>query len=97
MQEVRYDGIRVSYIMPGSVNTYFGGKPPDATQEWKIAPSDVAQVILDLAQPSVALAAEPGGDAPEPATAEIVGHTATLTARASRRSIRGRSRPRRKG
>jgi NAD(P)-dependent dehydrogenase (short-subunit alcohol dehydrogenase family) len=48
MQEVRYDGIRVSYIMPGSVNTHFGGTPPDPAKEWKLAPSDVAQVILDL-------------------------------------------------
>ncbi|HEY6051904.1 MAG TPA: SDR family NAD(P)-dependent oxidoreductase, partial [Thermoanaerobaculia bacterium] len=48
MQEVRYDGIRVSYIMPGSVNTNFGGRPPDPAQVWKLAPSDVAQVILDL-------------------------------------------------
>ncbi len=56
MQEVRYDGIRVSYIMPGSVNTYFGGTPPDPAKEWKLAPSDVAQVILDLlGQPSRSL------------------------------------------
>jgi 3-oxoacyl-[acyl-carrier protein] reductase len=48
MQEVRYDGIRVSYVMPGSVNTHFGGTPPDPAKEWKLAPSDVAQVILDL-------------------------------------------------
>ena len=48
MQEVRYDGIRVSYIMPGSVNTYFGGTPPDPAQEWKLTPGDVAQVIVDL-------------------------------------------------
>ena len=27
MQDVRYDGIRVSYIMPGSVDTDFGGAP----------------------------------------------------------------------
>jgi NAD(P)-dependent dehydrogenase (short-subunit alcohol dehydrogenase family) len=48
MQEVRYDGIRVSYIMPGSVNTHFGGTPPDPAQEWKLSPGDVAQVIVDL-------------------------------------------------
>ena len=48
MQEVRYDGIRVSYIMPGSVNTNFSGRSPDPAQEWKLAPSDVAQVIVDL-------------------------------------------------
>jgi 3-oxoacyl-[acyl-carrier protein] reductase len=48
MQEVRYDGIRVSYIMPGSVNTHFGGRPPDPALEWKLAPADVAEAILDL-------------------------------------------------
>ena len=25
MQEVRHDGIRVAYVLPGSVNTGFGG------------------------------------------------------------------------
>src|SRR5262245_36909334 len=47
MQEIRYDGIKVSYIMPGSVDTWFGGHPPDA-QSWKLSPADVAQVVLDL-------------------------------------------------
>ena len=47
MQEIRYDGIRVSYIMPGSVDTWFSGHPPDA-QSWKLAASDVAQVVVDL-------------------------------------------------
>ena len=48
MQEVRYDGIRVSYILPGSVDTWFSGRPPDPSQSWKLAPADVAQVVLDL-------------------------------------------------
>ena len=48
MQEVRYDGIRVSYVMPGSVNTHFGGGPPDPSKDWKLAASDVAQVVIDL-------------------------------------------------
>jgi 3-oxoacyl-[acyl-carrier protein] reductase len=56
MQEVRYDNIRVSYIMPGSVATEFGG-PGGAQAEWKIAAEDVAQVILDLlAHPARTLA-----------------------------------------
>ncbi len=46
MQEVRYDGIRVSYVMPGSVDTGFGGAPTGA--DWKLAPEDVAEVVLDL-------------------------------------------------
>ncbi|HSL20988.1 MAG TPA: SDR family oxidoreductase [Vicinamibacterales bacterium] len=53
MQEIRYDGIRVSYIMPGSVDTEFMG--PGRRQEaeaagasWKIAAGDVAAVVIDL-------------------------------------------------
>src|SRR5918998_5363670 len=34
MQEVRHDRIKVSYIMPGSVNTYFGGDEPDESKAW---------------------------------------------------------------
>jgi NAD(P)-dependent dehydrogenase (short-subunit alcohol dehydrogenase family) len=48
MQEVRYDNIRVSYIMPGSVATGFGGRGSDAGAEWKIAPDDVADLVLEL-------------------------------------------------
>jgi 3-oxoacyl-[acyl-carrier protein] reductase len=47
MQEVRHDGIRVSYIMPGSVATEFT-HPRAGTDEWKIQPQDVAQIVLDL-------------------------------------------------
>jgi NAD(P)-dependent dehydrogenase (short-subunit alcohol dehydrogenase family) len=46
MQEVRYDGIRVAYVMPGSVETGFAGAAEGA--DWKLAPEDVAQVVLDL-------------------------------------------------
>ncbi|HEX8459057.1 MAG TPA: SDR family oxidoreductase [Pyrinomonadaceae bacterium] len=48
MQEVRHDRIKVSYIMPGSVNTYFGGDTPTAEQNWQLQPADVARVVLDL-------------------------------------------------
>ncbi len=47
MQEVRYDNIRVSCVMPGSVATDFGDYA--ATKGgWALAPEDVAQVVLDL-------------------------------------------------
>ena len=46
MQDLRYDNIRVSYVMPGSVNTRFGRSEMD--QSWKLAPEDVAQVVVDL-------------------------------------------------
>ena len=48
MQEVRHDGIKVSYIMPGSVNTYFGDDEPDESQSWQLQPEDIARVVLDL-------------------------------------------------
>ena len=47
MQEVRYDGIRVSYVMPGSVATEFGGGGPTGA-DWKVAPEEVAEVVLNL-------------------------------------------------
>jgi 3-oxoacyl-[acyl-carrier protein] reductase len=47
MQEVRYDGIRVSYVMPGSVATEFGG-PTGAEGEWKLTAQDVAEVVMAL-------------------------------------------------
>jgi 3-oxoacyl-[acyl-carrier protein] reductase len=48
MQEVRHDGIKVSYIMPGSVNTEFGGDEPDPSKSWQLQPQDVASVMMDL-------------------------------------------------
>ena len=48
MQEVRHERIKVSYIMPGSVNTYFGGDVPTAEQSWQLQPADVARVVIDL-------------------------------------------------
>jgi len=49
MQDVRYDGIRVSYIMPGSVGTDFGGIPGGKPREtWKLTGADIAKAIVDL-------------------------------------------------
>ena len=48
MQEVRYDNIRVSYIMPGSVATGFSGRADGAGADWKIAAEDVSDLVLDL-------------------------------------------------
>jgi NAD(P)-dependent dehydrogenase (short-subunit alcohol dehydrogenase family) len=47
MQEVRYDGIRVAYVLPGSVNTGFGGLS-NTKSDWALQPDDVAEVIVDL-------------------------------------------------
>ena len=50
MQEVRHDGIKVSYIMPGSVNTEFGGDEPSPEKSWQLQPDDIARVVMDLLQ-----------------------------------------------
>lgn len=46
MQEVRHDDIRVAYIMPGSVDTWFRGGAPGHS-EWKLSAGDVADVVID--------------------------------------------------
>jgi NAD(P)-dependent dehydrogenase (short-subunit alcohol dehydrogenase family) len=48
MQEVRHDGIRVSYIKPGSVATEFNNGDPASGADWKLSPADVARVVVDL-------------------------------------------------
>jgi NAD(P)-dependent dehydrogenase (short-subunit alcohol dehydrogenase family) len=49
MQEVRYDHIRVSYVMPGSVMTGFGrGGEQSMGATWKLIPEDVAEVVINL-------------------------------------------------
>ncbi len=49
MQDVRYDGIRVSYIMPGSVDTDFAGAPGSKPREtWKLTGEDIAKAVVDL-------------------------------------------------
>lgn len=48
MQEVRHDNIKVSYLMPGSVNTEFGGDAPSDEKSWQLRPEDIARVVTDL-------------------------------------------------
>jgi len=48
MQEVRHDNIKVSYIMPGSVNTEFGGDQPSDEKSWQLQPADVAETVMNL-------------------------------------------------
>ena len=47
MQEVRHDGIRVAYVLPGSVRTEFSGRTL-GNDEWKLTPGDVAEAVADL-------------------------------------------------
>ena len=46
-QEVRHDGIRVTYLMPGSVATDFG-RGSAAKEGWALQPSDVGEMVVDL-------------------------------------------------
>jgi len=45
MMDLRYQNVRVSQIMPGSVATEFGS---GASGDWKIAPQDIAEVVITL-------------------------------------------------
>jgi NAD(P)-dependent dehydrogenase (short-subunit alcohol dehydrogenase family) len=58
MQDIRYDGIRVSYLMPGSVDTDFAAAPGTKSREsWKLTGEDIAKAVIDLYKfPSTALA-----------------------------------------
>jgi len=48
MQEVRYDNIRVSCVAPGSVATEFAQGDAAKGADWKVAPAEVAEVVLNL-------------------------------------------------
>ena len=48
MQELRSDGIRVTYVLPGSVATGFSGRESSAGSDWKLLPDDVAQAIVEV-------------------------------------------------
>jgi 3-oxoacyl-[acyl-carrier protein] reductase len=48
MLDHRFDGVRVSYIMPGSVNTDFGTPKKDTS--WMIDPADIADIVTMLLQ-----------------------------------------------
>ncbi|HEX2094560.1 MAG TPA: SDR family oxidoreductase [Longimicrobiaceae bacterium] len=48
MLDVRNDDIRVNYIMPGSVATYFNDHTPGEEDAWKIQPEDIARLVMEL-------------------------------------------------
>lgn len=50
MLDHRNDNVRVSYIMPGSVDTDFSGQGVSEKSDWKIAPGDIADVVLHILQ-----------------------------------------------
>jgi 3-oxoacyl-[acyl-carrier protein] reductase len=50
MLDHRNDNVRVSYIMPGSVDTDFSASEAKEKSDWKIAPGDIADVVLHILQ-----------------------------------------------
>ena len=48
MLDLRYDGVKVSTIMPGSVATHFNNRTPTEADAWKIQPEDIGQIVVDL-------------------------------------------------
>lgn len=48
MLEVRHQGVKVTTIAPGSVDTGFRGLAPGGDAPWKLRPEDVAAAVLDL-------------------------------------------------
>ncbi|MGH9674850.1 MAG: SDR family oxidoreductase, partial [Bryobacteraceae bacterium] len=47
MLDHRHDNVRVSTILPGSVDTGFG-RGEGGRAEWKIAPEDIAEIVLSI-------------------------------------------------
>ena len=48
MLDVRHDGVRVSLVMPGSVDTHFHGREPAPERTWRLHPDDCAVAVLQL-------------------------------------------------
>lgn len=56
MLETRHDNIRVSDVLPGSVQTEFNNNTISPASDWKLSPDDVARAVVDLlAHPSRSL------------------------------------------
>ncbi len=48
MLDLRVYGIKTSMLMPGSVATHYDENTPEEDYNWKIQPSDIGQIIVDL-------------------------------------------------
>jgi len=48
MLDVRHDDVRVSIVMPGSVNTHFAGREPKAKRDWRLQAEDCARAVMQL-------------------------------------------------
>ena len=48
MLDVRHDGVRVSVLMPGSVDTFFHGREPASGRTWRLHVDDCAEAVAQL-------------------------------------------------
>lgn len=48
MLDLRDYDVKCTTIMPGSVSTNFNGHTPSEEDKWKIQPSDIGQMVVDL-------------------------------------------------
>lgn len=48
MGDVRSKDIRVSLVMPGSVDTHFSGREPSEERTWRLLPEEVARTVTQL-------------------------------------------------
>jgi short-subunit dehydrogenase len=48
MLEVRHQGVKVTTIAPGSVDTSFAGSPRGSDTSWMLSAEDVAAAVIDL-------------------------------------------------
>lgn len=48
MLDLRYDNIKVAYVMPGSVATGFAGREPAQADAWRLTSEDVAEVVMGI-------------------------------------------------
>lgn len=48
MLDLRHEGVRVSLVMPGSVDTGFRDASVGVSRGWALTPDDVARAVLDL-------------------------------------------------
>jgi 3-oxoacyl-[acyl-carrier protein] reductase len=48
MLDLRPHGVKVTTIMPGSVATHFNHHIPSSSDDWKIQPEDIGQMVIDL-------------------------------------------------
>jgi len=48
MLDLRYEDIKVAYVMPGSVATEFGGRGSSEGEDWRLTSEDVAEVVMNI-------------------------------------------------